>query len=29
MGFPLGPALANLFVAYNEKKWLESDHKTC
>ena len=26
MGSPLGPALANLFVAYNEKKWLESDH---
>ena len=26
MGSPLGPALANLFIGYNEQKWLESDH---
>ena len=26
MGSPLGPALANLFMGYNEQKWLESDH---
>ena len=26
VGFPLGLALANLFVVYNEQKWLESDH---
>ena len=26
MGSPLGPALANLFMGYNEQKWLEFDH---
>ena len=26
MGSPLAPALANLFIGYNEQKWLESDH---
>ena len=26
MGSPLGPALANLFMGYDEQKWLESDH---
>ena len=26
MGSTLGPALANLFMVYNEQKWLESDH---
>ena len=26
MGSPLGPTLANLFMGYNEQKWLESDH---
>ena len=26
MGSPLRPALANLFIGYNEQKWLESDH---
>ena len=26
MDSPLGPALANLFMGYNEPKWLESDH---
>ena len=26
MGSPLGPSLANLFVGYNEQKWLELDH---
>ena len=26
MGSPLGPALANLFMSYNEQKWLESNH---
>ena len=26
MDSPLGPALANLFIGYNEQKWLESDH---
>ena len=26
MGSPLGPALANLFMGYNEQKWLESDY---
>ena len=25
MGSPLGPALANLFMGYNEDKWLQSD----
>ena len=25
MGSPLGPALANLFMDYNEDKWLQSD----
>ena len=30
MGSPLGPALANLFMGYNEQKWSESDHgQTC
>ena len=30
MGSPLRPALANLFMGYNEQKWLESDHgQTC
>ena len=26
MSPPLGPALANLFMGYNEQKWSESDH---
>ena len=26
MDSPLRPALANLFIGYNEQKWLESDH---
>ena len=26
MGSPLEPALANLFIGYNEQKWSESDH---
>ena len=26
MGSPLGPALGNLFMGYNEQKWLELDH---
>ena len=26
MASPLRPALANLFMVYNEQKWLESDH---
>ena len=26
MGSPLGPALANSFIGYNEQKWVESDH---
>ena len=26
MGSPLGPALANSFMGYNEQKWVESDH---
>ena len=26
IGSPLGLALANLFMVYNEKQWLESDH---
>ena len=26
MDSPLGPALVNLFIGYNEQKWLESDH---
>ena len=26
MGSPLGPALGNIFMGYNEQKWLELDH---
>ena len=26
MDSPLGPALADLFMGYNEQKWLQSDH---
>ena len=26
MGSPLRPALTNLFMGYNQQKWLESDH---
>ena len=26
IGSPLGPAVANLLMGYNEQKWLESDH---
>ena len=28
IGFPLGPVLANLFIGYHEKIWLE-EFKTC
>ena len=28
IGYPLGLALANLFVGYNEKQWLQSDNGT-
>ena len=27
MGYPLGPVLANLFMGYHEKKWLEGFDK--
>ena len=26
MGSPLEPAMANLFMVYNEQRWLESDY---
>ena len=26
MGFPLRPVLTNLFMSYNQQKWLVSDH---